>query len=216
MNWYKRHNRKQSAKSDRDKGKKQLVTLWHASPDRLSALQPRSRFGGLSGLYLSQSYRSLIEDWIPFIKNKKHKNHPFTKQWSEICDEIFKYEDIPNKTPEQETKLIELRDKRDQLRYTLDSDSFQDSTRKGYQNIFIYKISCPKEAYDASMKRMDDIYDATNGAGGFGFWAWGQQVFIPDYLLNQCQIVSVKELRDKDFEQKYRDMSSDRYKQRKL
>lgn len=51
------------------------VTVYHASPDRHFSLKPRSSIGkgsySLRGLYFTENFRSLLQDWVPYILGKK-------------------------------------------------------------------------------------------------------------------------------------------------
>ena len=53
------------------------VVVYHVSPDRLTYLLPRSKFAQYKGIYVSASYRSIIEDWAGFVRGKKGKGQTY-------------------------------------------------------------------------------------------------------------------------------------------
>ncbi len=70
MNWL------QKTSWDKHEKDKKHIYLWHASPDRHNILSSRSRMGkgdySYRGLYFTESYNSLIRDWVPYILGKKN------------------------------------------------------------------------------------------------------------------------------------------------
>ena len=51
------------------------ITLYHASPDNITELHPYSIMGfkpnRYKGMYFSENFQSLINDWIPYVMSKK-------------------------------------------------------------------------------------------------------------------------------------------------
>ena len=210
MNWYQKY----AGKTYRDRGARQNVTLWHVSPDRLGVLSPRSSFAGKAGMYLSQNYTSLIQDWTYYVKSKKHKNHPLDQKWDKLWREYETFEDLVDSgkaTESQERDMVALREKIESMRDSIDSEEHRDAMREGYKTFFIHKISCPKATYDKAYKEMLGVYEKIQNGGNDAFWSWGKQVFIPEELLRECNIIGVKKLTDKDVDREYRDMNRTRF-----
>ena len=171
--------------------------LYHASHNKLSRLMPRSRFFGYVGAYASPSYRSLIIDWAYYVLNKKHKDHPLEKTDKRVRDEIMMLEDKEDDktiTTEETERLKNLLDRERRIHETMSRKEYQKSTR-GYQTLYIHTIWCPAETY----KECEELFYAVadkraDPMENFGFWNWGAQIFIPDYLLKDVKIISVKEI----------------------
>jgi len=62
---------------------KKWVTLWHLSPDRHNVLMPRSTLGkgeySRTGLYFTESFYSLLNDWMGFVAGKKKSEGSYSK-----------------------------------------------------------------------------------------------------------------------------------------
>lgn len=188
MGWYKNITATRPGGSYRDT--KRLKTLWHISPDRLSALMPRSSFWGISGVFLSGSYKSIMHDWWGYIQDKKGKGHMLFQQLRSLRVEIDKME---AENPE-DPRLNELEDKRNEIADKVYSEDFQ-RANQGYSKLFLHKISCPKEVYDEAVELYQKAHDAGYKEGKeFEFWLWGDQTFIPAKDLSKLEIVSVTEM----------------------
>lgn len=207
MNWYKKAKlEKHSGKTHRDD--KSNVILWHVSPKRLSSLRPLSKFRNSTGLFFSPSYRSIINDWSSYVMGKKH-DPKIKEQWNKAWDIIKQITDNNTKTaknPEDQPKLDEANRMLDKIRPTIQSEEFEEAN-KGYQTIYIHKIACPREVYNEAMTRFTSAYKSGYQKDNFGFWGWGEQIFIDSDLLPSLKIISVEELTNKDFTKKYKELN---------
>ena len=169
-----------------------------------------SHFAGMSGIYLSPSYKSAIVDWAPYVQGKKQKKHQFRKGWHELLDKIEELQEKPDKTPEDEALLVQLEEKQERWDKTWQNDEYNRS-QKGYKTLFVIKVACPRDVY----KKAQDIYrgeyerqqETGKGQDLFAFWNWGEQIFIPAELLSSLKILSSKKLTDREFSQEYSDVS---------
>lgn len=198
---------KTSGKTERDVCRD--VILWHISPNHLSYLSDLSRFNGMTGMYLSSSYRSIINDWGDFVIGKKNRKHPFMDYWHDLSDKLDELESKEVKTPKDKSEITRLREKIDEKRNTLEKFNEFDI---GYKNIYIHKISCPKYIFDKSVNIFNDAYDSGFEKNNFGFWAWGEQIFIPSKFLDKLSIISVNKLTYKDFRQESSNLLRERYR----
>ena len=186
------------------------MSLWHVSPDRLSRLSPRSSFRGNPGLYLSPSYKSAIRDWAPYVKGKKHKSHQLDIQFKTLIDEYYDIDRSKEMTPEEEQYLQDLEAKIDKLRESRDSDDHQRTMEQGYKTLYVHKISCPRDIYKKSVELFMEAEKESNFSN-WGFWAWGEQVFIPEQYLSALKVIKVETLTEKEYHNKYNDLSENRY-----
>jgi hypothetical protein len=188
-----------SSKSDRDKRNYNNITLYHASPNRINVFSPRSRFNGQAGVYLSPSYKSLVGDWMPYVFGRKSKNDEFQKIWHQMHNRVNFLDDKKYKTPEEELEIKKLEDKIDKMRETLDSSSYRNEVDKGYSKLYIHTVSCPEWVYDKCMDNMRTAADSGYAKDNFGFWGWGDQVFITSEYLKYLEIANVKEMNTGEF-----------------
>lgn len=204
-----------SGKTWKDKLKAKAVTLYHVSPDRLSALLPRSKFlkTGRTGVFLSPSYKSLILDWASYVKNKKQRFH--SQGYTAIdrihdkMDELKKQE----QTYEVQQELIALRQKYDEL--STKSAEKEDRQPKGYSTLYIHSIECPMNVYNECKARMDIAYE-NDPVKSYGFWGWGAQIFIDAEFLPQLKIFNVKPINLTQFMDEYDSMVKNRYKKERM
>lgn len=65
---------------------------------------------------------------------------------------------------------------------------------KFYTTLFIHKVQVPQWVLNESYKRQHDIFlaEQRQKIDRIGFWAWGEQIFIPGDLLRFVQIVDIK------------------------
>lgn len=179
-----------SGKTYRDVERYKNVTLYHASPERVTRLAPRSKFFGKSGVFMSPSYRSLIIDWAPWVLGKKYHHHPLEKQRKQLVDDWYDLKEKPDKTDEEVEQTDQLKARLDKTNKSL-GDYLDSAT--GYQRVYVYRVHCPKWVYDASVELFDAAYDAGYLKDSFGFWAWGDQVFIPREYMSHLRILSTTE-----------------------
>ncbi len=130
------------------KDSNQYKTLYHASPVRLSQLRGRSVFKGVSGIYLCPTYKSLIEDWAPFVRDKKTEiNAHYEKLIERLNNHIFRIRrDVKNlsafKKEEAEKKIQEIEDKITDL-YRKRNNTIpegKDSLGKYYKTLYIHEV----------------------------------------------------------------------------
>lgn len=187
-----------SQKRDRDSNQYKL--LYHISPEKITSLRALSSFRGHKGLYFSPSYTSLIEDWMPFVISKKGDNKYHEKQIDRLQDHIRRLEkrkkDSSKKTIEEidleiqklEDKITEMYHKKNQKK----DNSDKEETNSSYKTLFVHEVYCPKKVYNASKQWFFSF--AKGDIENFGFWGWGQQVFIPEQFLSMLNINNVKKL----------------------
>ena len=70
------------------------------------------------------------------------------------------------------------------------------SSQSRYQSIFITKVTCNSSVMEASKdlwnKTLQKVHDEDRF--NFGFWAWGDQIFIPEEYLQEVNIISSKSI----------------------
>ncbi len=184
----------------------QYKTLYHASPVKLSKLKGRSVFKGVNGIYLCPTYKSLIEDWAPFVKGKKaESNAHYERLITRLENHIFRIRrDVKNlsdfKKEEAEKKMQEIEDEITELYTKKNKASPKDKKDIGdrYKTLYIHEVSCPKNVYNACLEWFFS-FAKNSGSENFGFWGWGEQVFIPENMLNHLTIVGVKQLNDTEY-----------------
>jgi len=166
------------------------INIWHASPERLSILRPRSHFAKMGGLFFSPSYRSLVWDWAPFVLGKKDKTHPLEQRWDELWDE---YNHLSRETPEGKARLAEIDSQIDKVRDRIGGESHYRRPSRRYKTVFVHRIAAPDWVVDEARECMRRVYNATpNNKINFGFWFWGAQIFVEAHNLRQLRITSVK------------------------
>lgn len=195
MHWLKKTSWRPKHPKDTKK-----IFIYHLSYRRLTHLIGRSSLGSKyvpvkSGLYFSQSFRSLINDWLPYVAGKKRKNHDIEQRWHENNNRLDAIDPKwynKNRTVndiEQEQKIQKLLQERQQISETTQRDSYQDNN-KIYNMLFLTKVSCPESVLIDSHKFMQQVFEDQDkrGVASPGFWSWGQQVFISDEFFPQLTI----------------------------
>lgn len=210
---------KTSGKTWKDQKNYEQVILYHASPNRIAHLTPRSNFAGYKGLFMSPSYKSTIQDWAFYIIGRKKDKHTLMTRWYEVCDEIAKLESQIEEIEKKNTssgllltlklQLQKLKDKRSDIGKSMSKDSFSDSNR-GYGTLYIHKIACPKYVYRQAVGLFDAVHRQGYKKDQWGFWGWGKQVFIPDKWLSNLEILGVEDLNIKNVIDKYNRMDAER------
>jgi len=180
--------------SDTYRDRKDVIKIYHVSQERLGAFSGKSKMNGKSGVFFSPSYKSLIEDWMPYVKNKKQRQHPLQIQWSKTWDTISDLENKEDKTEEDVVQISRLKDKVEKLRISFDSEKHRDEIDKGYKKVYIHEVACPKDIFKKSNDFMNRSYDEGYLGGNLGFWGWGEQVFIVEEDLPRLKVLGVKEL----------------------
>ena len=209
MNWYKIS--KLSGKTKRHD--KSAITLYHVSPNRLSQISGRSNFYNMAGAYLSQSYKSIINDWMFYVRDKKHENHELENQRQSLVKELYDLGD-KERTPEEDKKMKCIQEKYDKISDATDRDEYIKSV-EGYKTIYIHKVACPRPIYEIAEKLYNEAKQSEWGSkkSDFGFWAWGEQIFIPERYLPELKIIGVEELNVSQMLNRFKDLSSRRYMQ---
>jgi hypothetical protein len=207
---------KLSAKTWKDKRDAKNITLYHISPNHLTALMPRSKLlkTGRIGIFLSPSYKSIITDWAAYVKGKKHKQHPLEFNRNKLQKQIQMLEQQP-KTVDTETKILELEDKIAKINQTTRDNDKYDKSVEGYKTLYIHAITCPKSIYEEAKHRMNKAFEE-DSVKSFGFWNWGEQIFIDAEFLPQLQIITVEKIDLSSLYDSYRDFSRDRYMKPKM
>ena len=177
-----------------------LKIVYHISDKNLSHLSPISSLHGKSGLYVSESYRSIIEDWSGYVISKKNKNQSLLTIRKKIIDELNLIEDKINKIKknnlevpkELEDKINSLSEKRDKI----DSQYKNSSDTPCYRTLYIHTIKIPQEIFNKSEQEFYNLYkiESAEGTANFEFWGWGNQVFISSEHLKYCKIIKVEKL----------------------
>ncbi len=202
-----------SSKTYRDVSSHDSVTLYHVAPNKLNRFMPRSTLldTGKVGLFFSPNYNSLIQDWMPYVKGGKDRKHPLEKSLRSMYDELDKLEEISNRSEEIEKRIVSLQERIDRMREKRDGDPHA-NTKDGYKTLYIHTVKCPKEIYELAKRDFNETYE-NDPVKSFGFWAWGQQIFIEDKYLPELQIVKVKRLNESDYHDEYKNVSLNRYVQ---
>ena len=198
MSWYKQSWSGKTYRDDRS-----TKILYHVSPNRLTRLSPRSSFMGVSGSYVTDSYKSIIQDWSYYVMNKKHKHHPLGLRWEELWEESRA---LPEDDPRQEEINIQI----EKLRDSMENDAYKKSI-EGYKTLYVHKLECPSKIYKEAVDFFNKKYEENATMDNFGFWGWGPQVFIPAQFLDELKILSVEEMnmgeminKDRGFDANYR------------
>ena len=63
------------------------------------------------------------------------------------------------------------------------------------------------EAYKESKKLFGQAYESGYRKEEVFFWGWGEQIFIPDYLLKDVEVVGVEKLNMSELTEKDRGLS---------
>jgi len=197
MTWYNR-----SKKDTRD------VTVYHASPEKITRFRPLSTLYGSKGLYFSPSYKSAIQDWAYYVKSGKPKTHPLYINREELMKKRDQLWDQMKETKDpQEKELLQqqddaLSDKLDEVHKKWFGENEREHRDKypSYKYVFLHKVSIPKQVYNEAINFWEEV-SKNFGMNNVFFWGWGEQLFIPANLLNQIKIISVKKLTSKDISQ---------------
>lgn len=202
MNWYKKY--RYSGKTYRDTHNTKM--LYHVSPENLSVLKPLSKFSSYTGLFMSPSYRSIIQDWAMYVKDKKHYTH-LDEIHDKIINEIHKIEYVSGsykqaKDPSEQLRLDNLWNELDGINKSMGSDKYRDAT-EGYKTLYIHKIICPMETYRECININHEVFESGYQKENLGFWCWGSQVFIPAEYLSKLEIVSIEALNTGELIDKY-------------
>lgn len=197
---------------NRSKSDSRGMTAYHISPERLGRFRPKSTLKGVKGIYFSPTYKSLIEDWTPYVLSHKYKKHPLYKNKEkliQISDQLELELEKASLAKDKE-KILNIKDQlskinsqiRELAQKIMDRDS---DALKPYKYLFLHKVFIPKEAYNASMefwKNLSKDFTFNN----MGFWAWGEQFFVPADFLDDIQIISIKKLDSDQLAQAHSDL----------
>ena len=210
--------RKCGGKTYRDMENAHGRTLYHVSSEKLSFLSGRSVFNGKSGLYFSQSYKSTIKDWAFYVQDKKSHNDPIDSRWNELFNKRYKLEaQLVASGMDKDAINLELSDldrEINRLRGSRNKTQANDPNL-GYKTLYIHSVFCPKEVYERNMSMMMGLLDQEINDGlmeknpnrAFGFWSWGEQVFIISEDLDQLKILNVKTFNVSDLLNEYANLN---------
>lgn len=86
------------------------------------------------------------------------------------------------------------------------------NSNDNYKSLYIHKVLVPEWVLKESYKRQNNAFDTENqrGEASLGFWGWGQQVFIPEDLLDEVSVIDIKKY---DYNE-LRDLCGEYYKNR--
>jgi hypothetical protein len=176
-----------SGKTWRDK--KDTVILYHASPEKLSRILPRSSFKGVAGSYFSPSYSSIAKDWASWVARKKLGKHSLIKQWNNLWEKENKLEDIKEPSQEQVQELIDIRNKLEKLRPSY--ENLYKEHNKPYSFVYVHKVACPRDIFEKYNTRMQNQLQ-NEFESNVGFWLWGEQIFIDEKDLPRLKILKAE------------------------
>ena len=179
------------AKTEWKKGVK-MVELWHCSPNHLTGLVSRSRFWGKAGLYFSPSYTSLISDWLPVVMWRKGKKHPLRQMLNSAWEKIQEIEKNEHATEKEKNELA-------RLETLLDRYRSQWPKEVSYSKVFLHRILCPEDIYKKSKDHFWSAYTQDYHKDSFGFWGWGDQIFVLEEDLSKLEIVKVQSMNQAGF-----------------
>lgn len=91
-----------------------LVTLWHLSPDRHNILKPRSTLGkgdySRTGLYFTESFYSLLNDWMAFVASKKNSKDSYSMLF---LHKVVAPQWVVDKARKEQHEVFKIEDERD-------------------------------------------------------------------------------------------------------
>jgi len=194
-NWYQENLKKHW----KDYSKRVLMSLWHCSPDKITSPSAKSVFKGINGIYFSPSYNGAVRDWANWVRDKKL----FLDDLSRRKDEVFKKQlEKENKyfleELESDDEYIKIREELNRINDILINEKYTKS-HKPYDFIWISKFIFPRWAFDEINKWFHSFmeYDKDGLPKQIGFWAWGDQIFIPEKYFRYLKFVSTNKLTKK-------------------
>lgn len=141
---------------------------------------------GARGLFVSQSWESILNDWMDTLLGKRFGGRkPSTtlkrrKRWQRELDIYEESSDYDEKSPKYQA--LDRKIKR----------AWRGSDRGTYQSITIYHLLIPQEIFQICQQKMEELTEVAFsklGAGALGSWSWGIEVFIFEEYLDQIQII---------------------------
>ena len=206
-NWYdknlKKHWKDYGAK---DYGNK-ILNMWHISPEKIVYPAAKSSFEGVAGMYFSPTYKSLIFDWAMYVAGKRQTQDGIERTFRSLFDMSDKIENEYESGKRQgdinsDQEYIKLNEKIDRLRETRERQEYQDAHRP-YKFLYINKFIFPEWAYkEINEWFFGNMEEDEVGIGdktvkmpkNIGFWAWGDQVFIPQNYFKYVKFISSKKM----------------------
>jgi hypothetical protein len=147
----------------------------------------------------------MIEDWCPVIFHRKGKKHPYLEFRNKACDRSLELEDLESRTPGQEKEL-------ERLNRILDDN--RDYEREHYSRVYLHRVLCPRNVYDAAAKHYQATHDEKNSddsnTSQWAFWYWGEQVFFTDSFLPSLTISRITEMNFAEYKVEYKQMQRSR------
>jgi len=142
------------------------------------------------GIFVSQSWKSLLHDWAGTLSNKRFGGRglrTIIKRQKRLERELDRHSE-----DSEEYQEIDARLRR----------SYRGSDLGNWKNLTIYQLLVPKEVFQVCQERMDQLAQAAfnrAGMGAIGAWGWGVETFIFEEFLDQVTIdgretISVKDL----------------------
>ena len=68
--------------------------------------------------------------------------------------------------------------------------ALENEINKSYKTIHIHKVSCPEDVYRKCREWFFSFLPKDDNLS-YGFWYWGEQIFIPEYFFDLLEIISV-------------------------
>ena len=209
MGWYNKNLKKHW--KDYGNNRKVLIPMWHISPDKISMPSATSSFSGVSGLYFSPTFSSLIKDWAFYVFNKKTEDDTSINR-----KKLFKLEDkiedeyekgIRQGNIENDPEYINIMNKIDKMREIAEKPEYIKS-RQPYKMLYINRFEFPKWASDEINEwffgHMEE--DKNGMPKNLGFWAWGDQIFVPQKYFKYLKHISSKPITMDEFHKLYGEM----------
>lgn len=144
---------------------------------------------GARGLFVSESWQSVLQDWVATLLAKKFGGRkPSTlikrrRRLQRQQDLEEQRSDYDEKSPE--SQLLDQKIIR----------SWRGSDLGSYKSITIYQLLIPQEVFELCKQEMNNLVEAAfarSGAGAIGAFGWGIETFIFEEFLDQIQIIRRK------------------------
>lgn len=162
-----------------------FVKVYHLSP-HANIQRFKGRYSskmGSKGLFVSESWESIVKDWSTTILSKRFGGRkPSTAQ--KRLRKLRNYLD----TIDEKSEEYKIKDKT-LIRY------YRRADLGGYKSITIYTLLVPEDIFIFCENRINALANDAfekSGAGAIGAWGWGIETFILDKFLNKIRIIGRK------------------------